>query len=138
MMGGYSAPPAVRSSLDRTTEAETIIVTSQTGRVASRPLVRGLGLAWVKGRRTLVTGDGHSAGQLHAQQWTRLGNSNDWRSRQDRHSHYGSLPISSPIRCVALSPLPVKTITVVSADRMTPASRSLLSAAAPLAEVGST
>lgn len=54
------------------------------------------------------------------------------------HSHYGSLPISSPIRCVALSPLPVKIITVVSADRMTPASRSLLSAAAPLAEVGST
>ena|SRR5215510_6938678 len=54
------------------------------------------------------------------------------------HSHYGSLPISSPIRCVALSPLPVKTITVVSADRMTPASRSLLSAAALLAEVGST
>src|SRR5262245_46653284 len=29
MMGGYSAPPAVHSSLDRVTEAETIIVTSQ-------------------------------------------------------------------------------------------------------------
>jgi len=29
MMGGYSAPPAVHSSLDRITEAETIIVTSQ-------------------------------------------------------------------------------------------------------------
>jgi hypothetical protein len=54
------------------------------------------------------------------------------------HSHYGSLPISSPICCVDLSPLPVKIITVVSADRMTPASSSLLSAAAPLAEVGST
>src|SRR5262245_15362029 len=54
------------------------------------------------------------------------------------HSHYGSLPISSPIRCVALSPLPVKIITVVSAVRLPPASGSLLSAAAPLAEVGST
>src|SRR5215510_565326 len=30
MMGGYSAPPAVHSSLDRTTKAETIILTSQT------------------------------------------------------------------------------------------------------------
>jgi len=29
-MSGYSAPPAVHSSLDRITEAETIIVTSQT------------------------------------------------------------------------------------------------------------
>src|SRR5262249_60944126 len=36
------------------------------------------------------------------------------------HSHYGSLPISSPIRCVALSPLPVNIITGISADCRTP------------------
>ena len=49
-----------------------------------------------------------------------------------------STPISSPMRWVAFRPVPVRTTTVVSSSRITPRPRRPLSAAAALAEVGST
>src|SRR5271166_2623161 len=50
----------------------------------------------------------------------------------------GRTPISSPMRRVAFRPPPVSTTTVVSPARMTPPWASFVSAAAAMAEVGST